>query len=168
MQKTMNQRDEHVATGRGHPSEITVRARSSSGTWTFAMQVEGEQVDRVDYSKDRLGLRKHDWHEIDFHLDEPSGELAFHPDKHEAIWVKRGSESEAPPCPTKPSRDHGVVPMSVTARLLRVRNDNAERCLLSFRLNFVAAGTNNEEIVAFLDPIMGNQNGGSANREQGA
>ena len=147
--------------GRAHPSEISVHARPDGAGWTIAMHVEGRPSERIDYSKDALGLRKHDWHEIDFRLDEPTGKLAFHPDKHEAIWVARGTESEAPACPSAPSRDHGVVPISVADQLLRVRNDNAEPCLLSFRLNFIAAGSGNDEIVAFLDPIMGNQNGGA-------
>lgn len=163
MQKTMEQQPRQAAAGRGHPSEITVRARRHGGEWTVTMQVAGKATDRVHYSKDDLGLRKHDWHEIDFLLDEPSGTLAFHPDKHQAIWVARGSRTEAPPCPAAPSRDAGVVPLSVTDNRLRVRNDNAEPCLLSFRLNFVAAGTGDEAIVAFLDPIMSNGNGGSIN-----
>lgn len=161
MQNRMRELDHGETGGRAHSSEITVHARRSGDSWTVAMHVEGAPSDRVDYSKDALGLRKHDWHEIDFRLDEPTGALAFHPDKHEAIWVTRGTASEAPPCPSQPSRDHGVVPISSAPSLLRVRNDNAEPCLLSFRLNFVAAGRESDEIVAFLDPIMGNQNGGA-------
>jgi hypothetical protein len=163
VQKTTSRTEHREAAGKAHRSEITVHARRGGKGWTITMQVDGKPADEVRYSKDAHGLSKHDWHEIDFHLDEPAGQLAFHPDKHQAIWVARGTPSKAPPCPDRPMRDHGVVPVSVSGRMLRVKNVNAERCLLSFRLNFIAAGSEDDEIVAFLDPIMNNQNGGSDN-----
>lgn len=146
--------------GRAHPSRVSVKAVQDGDNWTFVMHEEGKPADRLDYSKDAAGMRKHDWHEVDFMLDDPSGRLAFHPDKWEAIWVARGTEHEAPPCPDARSRDHEVYPVWVKERQLRVCNRNSERCLLSFRLNFVAANDRKGEIVAFLDPIMGNGNGG--------
>ena len=165
MQRTINRTEPSPAAGKPHASAITVSARPAGGAWTVTMQVDGAPSEEVVYSKDAHGLSKHDWHEIDFHLDEPTGQLSFHPDKHQAIWVARGTPEMAPPCPDRPLRDHGVRALSVSPRLLRVRNDNAERCLLSFRLNFIAAGGGDEAIVAFLDPIMNNQNGGgSANQ----
>lgn len=150
--------------GRAHASELTVKARHDGSSWSFALHHDGEPTDEVTYSKDAHGLRAHDWHEVDFILDEPTGQLAFHPDKSTAIWVARGTAAAAPPCPMTPSHDHGVVPISSAAKLLRVRNDNAEPCLLSFRLNFVEAGSGSDDIVAFLDPIMNNQNGGSGQK----
>ncbi|WP_114227582.1 MULTISPECIES: hypothetical protein [Sphingomonas] len=150
--------------GRAHASELTVKARRNGADWSFELQADGKATAEVTYSKDALGLHKRDWHEADFMLDDPSGALAFHPDKFTAIWVARGTAAAAPPYPMAPSRDHGVVPLSSRPKRLRVRNDNAEPCLLSFRLNFVAAEGPGDTIVAFLDPIMNNQNGGSGSR----
>lgn len=165
MQKTASRMTDDPSAGRAHASELTVKARREGSEWTFELLHEGAPTDEVTYSKDALGLRAHDWHEVDFLLDDPTGQLAFHPDKFTAIWVARGTPTQAPACPMAPSRDHGVVPISSTRKVLRVRNDNAEPCLLSFRLNFIAAGSGSDEIVAFLDPIMNNQNGGSVNRQ---
>jgi hypothetical protein len=148
--------------GKPYPMRVTVQARRNGDNWTFVMRDQGHDADRLDFSKDAAGMRKPDWHEIDFMLNDPSGTLSFHPDKGEAIWVARGSEQDAPPCPDRRHpRDKAVYPLWVKDRQLRVCNRNDERCLLSFRLNFVAAGSHDATIIASHDPIMGNANGGS-------
>lgn len=159
-QGVREQQPKPVPVGQAHGSRVTVRAERQGGGWQFTMRQDGAEIERLDFSKDALKMKKRDWHEIDFMLDDPSGTLAFHPDKWEAIWVARGTETQAPACPDRRCRDEGVYPQWVKDRQLRLRNHNAERCLLSFRLNFVQAGE--QEIVAWLDPVIRNGNGGDA------
>ena len=160
MQQTASTQPKPAAPGRPYPSRVSVQAVREGDGWTFIMHEQGQPADRLDFSKDAAGMRKHDWHEVDFMLDDPSGRLVFHPNKWDAIWVARGTEHDAPACPDAKCRDHDVYPLWVKDRQLRVCNRNNDRCLLSFRLNFVAASDPKGDIVASLDPIMGNGNGG--------
>ncbi|MCW3797646.1 hypothetical protein OMW55_07500 [Sphingomonas sp. BN140010] len=162
MQQSASVQARSGAPGKAHPARVAVVATPDGDGWRFAMRQDSQAVDRLDFSKDAAGMRKADWHEIDFMLEDPSGRLAFPRDKWDAIWVARGTETEAPDCPRAASRDHDVYPLWVKDKVLRVCNRNSDRCLLSFALNFVPTGSPDGPIVATLDPIMGNGNGGRA------
>jgi hypothetical protein len=148
------------APGKPYPTRIEVVAIPDGDNWRFGMRQDGQPVERLDFSKDAAGMRKSDWHEIDFILQDDTGRLAFPRNKWDAIWVARGSVSDAPDCPKEASRDHDVYPINAKDGVLRVINRNASPCLLSFALNFVAKGQPDGPIIASLDPIMGNGNGG--------
>ncbi|HVF83901.1 MAG TPA: hypothetical protein VM913_07000 [Sphingomicrobium sp.] len=127
------------------------------------MAQDGRPTEALHFSKDEKKMKKVDWHDVVFVLKDPSGTLAFHPDKDQALWVARGDEHNAPPCPAKQSSDpcKGFrVKSNPRPNELLVHNDNAKECLLSYRLNFVAAGSGSNTIVAYHDPVVGNKNGG--------
>lgn len=150
--------------GRGDPSIVQVFAnKDASGQWQFHMHQDNQPVTELEFDKTRKQLKKSDWHDVTFVLEEPTGSLQFHPRKEQAIWVARGSPTEKPGCPSGPSSDplKGFRAQSdPKPRELTVHNANKEPCYLSYRLNFVAAGSRDDTIVAFHDPVVGNKNGG--------
>lgn len=148
--------------GKGHASVVNVTAREiSPGQWDFSMTQDGVAREDLEFRKE--GKKKVDWHDVSFRLIDPSGKLAFHPDRDDALWVARGDEHGPPPCPTSRSADPEKefrVKSDPKPNELLVHNGNNRECYLNYRLNFVAAGSGSKTIVASHDPVVGNKNGG--------
>lgn len=150
--------------GKGDPCTVRIFAnKGPNGDWQFHMHQDNHPADQLTFSKDKKKLKKSDWHDISFVLEEPTDSLRFHPRKEEAIWVARGSATQPPACPTARSSDplgEFVARNSPKPKELQVRNGNGSNCFLSYRLNFVDMNGGSDKIIAFHDPIIGNQNGG--------
>ena len=156
--------------GVGKQRRIKVIASTKLGTGSgidFRMEENGARKERLTFCKREEQMKKADWHEIVFELEDPTGsDLRFHPKPATAMWVARGTNTKAPHCPRNPKQDEAgeLRPMSVSedGLQLTVINDNKGECFLSFQLNFVepfAEGAT-PRIVAEYDPIIQNKNGG--------
>lgn len=147
----------------GHPHSVDVVATPCGDGFEFHMRHGGKTVSRLEFRK-KNGMKKQDWHDVSFVLDDPGGTLVFHPDGRDAIWIARGTQGDAPPCPNERSADPedevGRAKVVAGGRTLKLRNSNPRCCLFSFRLNFVARD-GSKGVVAFYDPIIDNRNGGS-------
>lgn len=156
--------------GVGKQRRIRVVARTKLGSASgigFHMEEGGERKDRLTFCKREEQMKKADWHEIVFELDDPTGsDLQFHPNPAMAMWVARGTPTKAPSCPRNPKQDEQAelrpTAVSEDGLQLTVINDNKGECFLSFQLNFVEpfARGDRPRIVAEYDPIIQNKNGG--------
>jgi hypothetical protein len=148
---------------------VTVRATKGSDG---AIQFRGDSPlwDHSEglfaFHKDRHGMRKHDYHLIEFVLDDESGVgLHFPSAPHDAMWVTKVDDPEHPVCPdsSTPSDYDVIDPMCVCdgGRRLIVRNDNPSEEHWSFTLNFEKSGESPvaQDRVSW-DPIIKNGNGG--------
>lgn len=158
----MSQEQQASRSGKPDPSLVQVFAYQEEEEWQFHMHQDGKPVKKLRFSKDDKKLNKSDWHDVTFVLDEPTNSLQFHPDPQQAIWVARGTKNDEPDCPDEPSYDHGFYAKGKPEpKRLLVCNNNDEEGYLSYRLNFVTAGSSDNKIVAFHDPVVGNKNGGT-------
>jgi hypothetical protein len=119
------------------------------------------------FHKDQHGLRKQDYHLIEFVLADETGEgLRFPEVPHDAMWVAKAAPGGQTSCPSKDTAsDYGVIdPICVSddGQRLLVRNDNPHREQWGFTLNFVKRGNDakNADDYVSWDPIIDNHNGG--------
>lgn len=147
-----------------HP--VTVKAtKGADGTINFRgdSPVWSDSDGHFAFHKDRHAMKKHDYHLIEFILDDQTGDgLRFPNAPHDAMWVAKVDDAAHPSCPdgSKPS-DYSVIdPMCVCddgGRLV-VRNNNPREEHYSFTLNFTKEGAGDR---VTWDPIIKNGNGGS-------
>jgi hypothetical protein len=134
-----------------------------------AIQFRGESPlwdhsnEHFAFHKDQHGMRKHDYHLVEFVLADETGEqLRFPSSPHDAMWVAKVEDPGHPICPDQSTgSDYDVIePVCVCddGKRLIVRNDNPREEHYAFTLNLV--GQNNSERVSW-DPIIKNGNGGS-------
>lgn len=120
------------------------------------------------FHKDHHGMRKQDYHLIEFVLDDRTGDQLRFPDApHDAMWVARVEDMANALCPGKetPSDYEVLEPICVCDNGLRliVRNENPRKEQWSFTMNFVKAGQSSDDADNYVswDPITDNHNGGS-------
>lgn len=150
-----------------HPVRLTV-TKDKSGAVHFAPDSELWSNSKFVFRKDRHGMRKHDYHFIEFTLDDHTGDGLRFPDvPHDAMWVTRVNDPANPTCPDKnTASDNDVLePICVCddGRRLIVRNDNPREEQWSFTMNFVKAGERSDDSDRYVswDPIADNHDGGS-------
>jgi len=146
-----------------YPRTITVVASKRGLGWDLAMEEDENPVSELVFEK-KDKMHGSDWHLLTFELHDPRGELMFHPLAADAIWIARGTDKAAPPCPSvrcsDPSNELRDPQITAEGNGLTIRNDNPRKCKFSFRLNFVRRRDEQLRIVASLDPIISNKNGG--------
>jgi hypothetical protein len=150
---------------------VTILAtRDDGGEFQFAPESElwdhsgGEFV----LHKDKHGMREHDYHLMEFVLDDQTGAgLKFPRVPHDAMWVALMEDRANPVCPNKDTvSDYEVLePICVCdeQRRLIVRNDNPRREDWAFTLNFVKRGEDESDASRYVswDPVTSNQDGGT-------
>jgi hypothetical protein len=151
-----------------HP--VRVRAtKDSGGGYDFRPQSDlwDEAEQELVFSKDRHGMRKQDYHLVEFVLDDDTGDgLRFPSVPHDAMWVIEGADRANRKCPDKDSVSNYDVmePICVcdAGERLIVRNDNPKTEDWSFTLNFVKRGEDESDRRSYVswDPGGANQNGG--------
>jgi len=150
-----------------HPVTVTA-SKSGDGTIGFhgSSPVWDGSEAHFAFHKDHHGMKKHDYHLIEFVLDDDTGEgLRFPSAPHEAMWVAKVENADHPVCPDgETASDYSVIdPICVCdgGKRLIVRNDNPREEHFSFTLNFIKgderAGSGQG---VCWDPIIKNGNGG--------
>ena len=147
-----------------------VASKDAQGSTEFAggSDIWDDPSGGLHFHKDRHGLRKHDYHLVEFVLDDRTGDkLRFPAAPHEAMWVAKVEDEVRPACPTKDTQsDYSVLePICVCdeGRRLIVRNSNPRKEQWAFTLNFVREGDPDEDRDRYVswDPITHNHNGGA-------
>jgi hypothetical protein len=152
-----------------HPIGV-VATRDSNGGYRF--QSESELTDGADdefhFHKDRHGMKSHDYHLVEFVLDDRTGDdLKFPPVPHDAMWVAEAGNPSDRKCPDMDTvSDYSVMePICVTGdrKRLIVRNENPREEQWAFTLNFVKRGEDDADRGHYVnwDPVGSNHNGGS-------
>jgi hypothetical protein len=154
-----------------HP--VTVLAtKDDAGKVHFAPEsdVWNHSDEEFVFHKDKHDMRKHDYHLVEFVLDDRTGEgLRFPTSPHDAMWVAAVEDPAHPKCPdAETESDYEVLePICVCDHHQRliVRNHNPRQELWSFTLNFVKEGADEKDKSAYVnwDPVTNNQNGGTGN-----
>lgn len=152
-----------------HPVTVSV-TKDSAGSYDFRPESDiwdhpgGEFV----FHKDKHGMKKDDFHLVEFVVDDQTGEgLTFPSIPHDAMWVMAVRDRSNPACPDKNSTsDYSVMePICVcdAGKRLIVRNDNPRKEDWSFTLNFVRPSSDQSDANNYVswDPIGANQNGGT-------
>jgi hypothetical protein len=152
-----------------HP--IAVRATNdASGGYHFQPESElaEDDSDEFHFHKDRHGMKSHDYHLVEFVLDDQTGDgLQFPPVPHDAMWVAEAGAPGNRKCPdVNTISDYSVMePICVTGdrKRLIVRNDNPREEEWAFTLNFVKRGEDDTDRGSYVnwDPVGSNHNGGS-------
>jgi len=147
-----------------------IATKDSAGRYQFRPESDlwNESEEEFAFHKDKHGMRTHDYHLVEFVLDDQTGDgLKFPSVPHDAMWVSEGAERAKRNCPDMDTvSDYSVMePICVCdegARLI-VRNDNPRKEDWSFTLNFVKRGESPAERSRYVswDPGGANQNGGS-------
>lgn len=121
------------------------------------------------FHKDHHGMKKHDYHLVEFMLTDETGDgLRFPHSPHDAMWVAAVDDPANPVCPDQNTQsDYEVLePICVCdeGQRLIVRNHNPREEQWAFTLNFVKAGANDSDASQYVswDPITDNRNGGAA------
>ena len=151
-----------------HPIAV-LATKDSSGGYHFKPEsdLSDGAEDTFHFHKDRHGMRAHDYHLVEFVIDDQTGDdLRFPPVPHDAMWVEAGDLSNRK-CPdVNTDSDYSVMePICVTSdgKRLIVRNDNPREEDWVFTLNFVKRGEDeaNRHRYVNWDPGGSNHNGGS-------
>ena len=151
-----------------HPVPLHA-TRDEAGGYEFRPQSDlwNESEEEFVFHKDKHGMNKHDYHLIEFVLDDQSGDgLKFPAAPHDAMWVTTGAERAHRKCPDMhtPSNYEVMEPICVCddQKRLLVRNDNPRVENWSFTLNFVKRGEDASDASRFVswDPGGTNGNGG--------
>lgn len=156
--------------GKIHRVELTI-TRDGGGGYRFDPQSDlwDEHRQEFVFRKDAHAMHAHDYHLLEFALDDRTGEgLTFPPNPHNAIWVAEGHEEPGSRnCPDRHTQCNydAMDPMGVSPegdRLL-VRNDNARKEHWVFTINVAKAGEDPANAERFIswDPGANNQNGGA-------
>lgn len=151
--------------------EVPLRAtKDERGEYQFQPESELWDESEQDFSfhKDRHGMSSHDYHLVEFTLDDQTGdELKFPPTPHDAMWVAEGGKRAERVCPDMHTvSDYEVMePICVSEdrRRLIVRNDNPRKEDWAFTLNFVKRGEDPTDRARYVnwDPGGSNHNGGT-------
>ncbi|HEY6048062.1 MAG TPA: hypothetical protein VIV07_03345 [Sphingomicrobium sp.] len=158
-----------MSRARGKLHEIAVTASKSGGGTSFAAGSDlwDDPNGALRFHKDHHGMRKHDYHLVEFVLDDQTGDgLRFPSVPHDAMWVSKVGPGRETPCPNKDTEsDYSVLePICVSddGRRLIVRNDNPQKEQWAFTMNFVKRGEDAADPDKFVswDPIIDNHNGG--------
>lgn len=125
-------------------------------------------ADEFHFHKDRHGMKSHDYHLVEFVLDDRTGDdLRFPAVPHDAMWVSEAGDASNRKCPDANTvSDYSVMePICVTGdrKRLIVRNDNPREEEWAFTLNFVKRGEDDADRGSYVnwDPVGSNHNGGS-------
>jgi hypothetical protein len=149
--------------------QVRVTASRDGGNVRFeaGSEIWEDSTGSLRFHKDRHGLRKLDFHLIEFVLADETGEGLRFPDiPHDAMWVAKAGIGAQAPCPTRDTAsDYEVLdPICVSddGQRLIVRNNNPRREQWAFTLNFVMAGRDADDPDNYVswDPIIDNHNGG--------
>jgi len=152
-----------------HPVPL-LASKDPAGHYHFKPESDlwNEAEQDFAFHKDRHGMRAHDYHLVEFVLDDQTGDdLKFPPVPHDAMWVSEGAERANRKCPDMNTvSDYSVMePICVCdgGERLIIRNDNPRKEDWAFTLNFVKRGENPAERSRYVswDPGGTNQNGGS-------
>jgi hypothetical protein len=150
--------------GKMHPVTVTA-TKGADGKIGFQgdSPVWNDGDGHFAFHKDHHGMKKHDFHLIEFVLDDQTGEgLQFPSAPHDAMFVAKVDDPAHPVCPNEnTASDYDVIdPMCVSddGKRLIVRNDNPREEHYSFTLNFTKAGEEGSSVC--WDPIIKNSNGG--------
>lgn len=159
------------ARGVMHPVNVVV-TKNDRGEYHFAPESDlwDDARDEFIFHKDHHDMRKHDYHLLEFVVEDRTGDgLKFPKVPHDAMWVTEGHEEPgARNCPDMNSTCNydAMEPISVSPhqRRLFVRNDNASKQHWVFTINFVKDGEDPSDKSRFVswDPGGNNQNGGSS------
>ena len=152
-----------------HPVPL-LATKDPAGRYRFKPESDlwNEPEEEFAFHKDRHGMCSHDYHLVEFVLDDQTGDgLKFPPIPHDAMWVSEGAERARRKCPDMNTvSDYSVMePICVCddGERLIVRNDNPRKEDWAFTLNFVKGGESEEDTERYVswDPITQNQNGGN-------
>ena len=150
-----------------HPVRL-MATKDGSGSVHFSPESHVWSDSKFVFHKDHHGMRKQDYHLVEFVLDDRTGEgLRFPDTPHDAMWVAKVDNPADPTCPGKdtPSNYHVLEPICVCddGKRLIVRNDNPRKEQWSFTMNFVKEGEDHANVDEYVswDPITDNHNGGS-------
>lgn len=147
-----------------------VATKDASGGYHFEPESElsKDSGDTFHFHKDRHGMRAHDYHLVEFVLDDQTGDgLKFPPVPHDAMWVAKAGDGPEHICPNKDTpSDYSVMePICVCdgGERLIVRNDNPRKEDWAFTVNFVKQGEDPSDQSRYVnwDPVGSNQNGGN-------
>src|SRR3954451_24903359 len=148
-----------MARARGEMHAVKVRVtKDKDGVYRFDphSDIWDEARGEFVFSKERHGMSKHDYHLLEFVLDDQTGDgLRFPKAPHDAMWVVEGHEEPGErTCPDMHSVSNYDVmePISVSPRRRRlfVRNDNANKEHWAFTINFVKKGEDPSDISSFV------------------
>lgn len=151
-----------------HPVTL-LASKDSEGRYEFRPESDlwDEAEQELVFHKDRHGMRKQDYHLIEFVLDDRTGDaLKFPSVPHDAMWVTTGADRAHRKCPDMHTVSNYDVmePICVCddGKRLIVRNDNPRKEDWSFTLNFVKRGEDEADHSQYVnwDPGGANQNGG--------
>lgn len=152
-----------------HPVPL-LATKSADGSYQFKPESDlwNDAEEEFAFHKDRHGMRTHDYHLVEFVLDDQTGDrLKFPPVPHDAMWVTEGAERANRTCPDMhTASDYSVMePICVCdgGERLIVRNDNPRKEDWAFTLNFIREGDDGSDPGRYVswDPGGANQNGGS-------
>ena len=153
--------------GTMHKVSVTATKAGDQTQFSAGSELWNDPDSALRFHKEPHGMRKQDFHLVEFCLDDRSGErLHFPSNPHDAMWVVR-ADHDSGACPDKSSvSDYEVIePICVCddGQRLIVRNHNPREEKWAFSLNFVKAGNDDGDVDRYIrwDPIIQNQNGGS-------
>jgi hypothetical protein len=154
--------------GKLHEIPITATKDGAGTRFAAGSDLWDDPNGALRFHKDHHGMKKHDYHLVEFVLQDQTGEgLRFPSVPHHAMWVSKAEPGQATPCPDKDTQSNYQViePMSVSddGRRLIVRNDNPQHEQWAFTMNFVKSGEDPADAIKYVswDPIIDNHNGGA-------
>lgn len=147
-----------------HPVSVRATKDASGGVQFDADSGIWDGSGKLVFNKDKHGMHKHDFHLVEFVLDDRTGERLHFPSlPHDAMWVERIRDEANPHCPHDGSKsDYDVIePLCVCdeGQRLIVRNQNPDVEQWAFTLNFVTPGSDKQ---VSWDPIIQNNNHGQS------
>ncbi len=152
-----------------HPIAV-LATKDANGSYHFQPEsdISENGEDEFHFHKDRHGMKSHDYHLVEFVLDDRTGDdLKFPSVPHDAMWVAEAGDRSNRKCPDLNTvSDYSVMePICVTGdgKRLIVRNDNPREEEWAFTLNFVKQGQDEADRERFVnwDPVGSNHNGGA-------
>jgi hypothetical protein len=152
-----------------HPIPV-LATKDGAGKYHFQPESDlwDESEEEFKFHKDHHGMRKYDYHLVEFVLDDQTGDdLKFPSVPHDAMWVAEGGKRATRVCPDKDTvSDYSVMePICVCdgQKRLIVRNDNPRKEDWAFTLNFVKRGEDDSDKSRYVnwDPGGSNNNGGN-------
>jgi hypothetical protein len=164
--------EDKMSKPKGVMHQVAVKA-TKDGAGDFHFKPESEvwhdSHGHFAFHKDKHGMKKHDYHLVEFVIDDRTNDgLKFPSVPHDAMWVARVDDQAHPICPDKDTAsDYEVIePICVCdgGERLIVRNHNPRSEQWAFTLNFVKDGAAQADANMYIswDPIIQNQNGGRA------
>jgi len=152
-----------------HPVAL-LATKDAAGTYRFQPQSDlwdGSEEEFV-FHKDRHGMKEHDYHLLEFILDDRTGDgLEFPRSPHDAMWVTEGARLTDRKCPDMHTfSNYGVMePICVSddRKRLIIRNDNPRKEDWAFTVNLVKRGEEDSDRSRYVswDPGGANHNGGN-------